>query len=130
MEVFSLLLAKNVQSADKFKFHYGCKDLQLTNMCFADDLLVLCNGDVKVVGVIKKTLDQFSSISWLSPNMGKSTIFFESIPLETQNDIMQVLPLQTGHLPIKYLGVPLISKKLGAKDYKSLVDKVVEKIGC
>nr|GEV04815.1 RNA-directed DNA polymerase, eukaryota, reverse transcriptase zinc-binding domain protein [Tanacetum cinerariifolium] len=41
MDVFSLLLAKTIQSADKFKFHYGCKALQLFNMCFGDDLLVL-----------------------------------------------------------------------------------------
>ncbi|GKA26637.1 RNA-directed DNA polymerase, eukaryota, reverse transcriptase zinc-binding domain protein [Tanacetum coccineum] len=112
MEVFSLLIAKNMQNKDKFKFHYGCKALQLTNMCFADDLLVLCNGDVESVGVIKKTLDQFSSIFGLSPNMRKSTIFFGSVPAEIQNEILQVLPLQTGNLPMKYLGVPLIAKKL------------------
>ncbi|GKA28048.1 RNA-directed DNA polymerase, eukaryota, reverse transcriptase zinc-binding domain protein [Tanacetum coccineum] len=41
MEVFSSLLAKNIQNANKFKFHYGCKALQLSNMCFADDLLVV-----------------------------------------------------------------------------------------
>ncbi|GKD09550.1 RNA-directed DNA polymerase, eukaryota, reverse transcriptase zinc-binding domain protein [Tanacetum coccineum] len=46
IEVFSLLLANNIQKARKFKFHYVCKDLKLTNMCFADDLLVLCNGDI------------------------------------------------------------------------------------
>ncbi|GJW48256.1 RNA-directed DNA polymerase, eukaryota, reverse transcriptase zinc-binding domain protein [Tanacetum coccineum] len=81
MEVFSLLLAKNIQKAKKFKFHYGCKDLKLSNMCFADDLLVLCNGDVESVGVIKQTMDQFSSIYRLFPNMAKSVIFFGSVPL-------------------------------------------------
>ncbi|GKA02749.1 hypothetical protein Tco_0675530 [Tanacetum coccineum] len=130
MEVFSLLLTKNVLNADKFKFYYGCKALQLTNMCFADDLVVLCNGDVKSVGVIKKTMDQFSSISGLFPNMGKNTIFFRSVPLETQRDILQVLPVQIGQLPMKYLGAPLIAKKLGVMDCKSLVDKVSVKINC
>ncbi|GJR64785.1 RNA-directed DNA polymerase, eukaryota, reverse transcriptase zinc-binding domain protein [Tanacetum coccineum] len=86
------------ENADKFKFYYGCKALQLTNMCFADDLLVLCNGDVKSVGVIKKTMDQFSSISGLFLNMGKR--------------------------------VPLIAKKLGVKNCKSLTDKVAVKINC
>ncbi|GJS48187.1 RNA-directed DNA polymerase, eukaryota, reverse transcriptase zinc-binding domain protein [Tanacetum coccineum] len=45
MEVFSLILSKNIEKAKKFKFHYGCKDLQLSNMCFADDLLVYSTAD-------------------------------------------------------------------------------------
>ncbi|GKB12700.1 RNA-directed DNA polymerase, eukaryota, reverse transcriptase zinc-binding domain protein, partial [Tanacetum coccineum] len=94
MEVFSLLLAKNIQSADKFKFHYGCKSLQLYNMCFVDDLLVLCNEDVDSVKVIKKSMEQFSSISGLFPNMAKSTIFFRSVPLDVQHDILQFMPFQ------------------------------------
>nr|GEV81593.1 RNA-directed DNA polymerase, eukaryota, reverse transcriptase zinc-binding domain protein [Tanacetum cinerariifolium] len=112
--------AKNIQSANKFKFHYGCKALQLSNLCFRDDLLVVCNGDVESVGVIQKTMEQFSSISGQFPNMGKSTIFFGSVPLDVQHEILQVMPFQVGHLPMKYLGVPLIAKKLGVNDCKSL----------
>ncbi|GJR98403.1 hypothetical protein Tco_0270577 [Tanacetum coccineum] len=111
------------KKARKIKYHHGCKELKLSNMCFADDLLVLCNGDVESVGVIKKTLDQFSSIYRLFPNMGKSVIFFGSVPLNVQNAILQVMPFQVGSLPMKYLGVPLIAKKLGINDCKSLVNK-------
>ncbi|GJS40033.1 RNA-directed DNA polymerase, eukaryota, reverse transcriptase zinc-binding domain protein [Tanacetum coccineum] len=98
IEVFSLLLAKKIQNANKFKVHYGCKTLQLSNMCFVEDLLVWCNEDVESVGVIKKSMDQVSSISSLFPNMGKR--------------------------------VPLVAKKLGIHDCKSLVDKVGDKINC
>ncbi|GJU46929.1 hypothetical protein Tco_1204195 [Tanacetum coccineum] len=38
--------------------------------------------------------------------------------------------LEVGKLPMRYLGVPLISKKLGVNDCKSLVDKVTDKINC
>ncbi|GJW34582.1 RNA-directed DNA polymerase, eukaryota, reverse transcriptase zinc-binding domain protein [Tanacetum coccineum] len=34
-----------------------------------------------------------------------------------------------GKLPVKYLGVPLMDKKIGVKDCKSLVDKVRQKLG-
>nr|GEW38054.1 hypothetical protein [Tanacetum cinerariifolium] len=57
MEVFSLLLSNNIQKAGKFKYHHGFKELKLFNMCFTDDLLVLCNGDVDSVGVIKQIID-------------------------------------------------------------------------
>ncbi|GKC68147.1 reverse transcriptase domain-containing protein [Tanacetum coccineum] len=90
MEVFSLLLSKNIQKAKKFKFHYGCKDLKLSNICFADDF----------------------------------------VPLDVQRDILTIMPFQVGKLPMKYLGVPLIAKKLGINDCKSLVNKVSEKINC
>ncbi|GJR65770.1 RNA-directed DNA polymerase, eukaryota, reverse transcriptase zinc-binding domain protein [Tanacetum coccineum] len=113
----------------KFKFHYGCKELKLSNMCFADDLLVLCNGDVESVEV-KNSMDQFSSIYRLLPNIGKSTIFFGSVPLNVQNDILGIIPFQVGCLPMKYLGILLIAMKLGINDSKSLVDKVAEKSNC
>ncbi|GKB67000.1 RNA-directed DNA polymerase, eukaryota, reverse transcriptase zinc-binding domain protein [Tanacetum coccineum] len=96
-------------------------ELKLSNMCFADDLLVLCNEDVEFVGVIKQTMDQFSSISRLFPNIGKSTIFFGSVPLNVQNEILRVMPFQVANLPMKCLGVPLIAKKLGINDCKSLI---------
>ncbi|GJW25392.1 RNA-directed DNA polymerase, eukaryota, reverse transcriptase zinc-binding domain protein [Tanacetum coccineum] len=130
MEVFSLLLSNNIQKARKIKYHHGCKELKLSNMCFDDDLLILCNGDMESVGVIKQTMDQFSSISGLFPNVGKSTIFFGSVPLSVQNEILSIMPFQVGSLPMKYLGVPLISQKLGINDCKSLVNKVAEKINC
>ncbi|GJV92605.1 RNA-directed DNA polymerase, eukaryota, reverse transcriptase zinc-binding domain protein [Tanacetum coccineum] len=96
-------------------------ELKLSNMCFADDLLVLCNEDMEFVGVIKQTMDQFSSISRLFPNIGKSTIFFGSVPLNVQNKILRVIPFQVANLPMKCLGVPLIAKKLGINDCKSLI---------
>ncbi|GJY22932.1 RNA-directed DNA polymerase, eukaryota, reverse transcriptase zinc-binding domain protein [Tanacetum coccineum] len=46
MEVLNMIMIKNINEDTKFKYHYGCKELKLTHMCFADDLLVLCNGDV------------------------------------------------------------------------------------
>ncbi|GJW71500.1 RNA-directed DNA polymerase, eukaryota, reverse transcriptase zinc-binding domain protein [Tanacetum coccineum] len=113
----------NIQKAREFKYHYGCKELKLSNMCFANDLLVLCNGDVKSVEVIKITMEQFSSISGLFPNIGKSTIFFGSVPVNIQSEILKILPFQVGSLPMKYLGVPLIAKKLGINDCKSLVNR-------
>ncbi|GKB26461.1 RNA-directed DNA polymerase, eukaryota, reverse transcriptase zinc-binding domain protein [Tanacetum coccineum] len=59
MEVFNMIMIKNVNESSFFKYHYGCKDLKLTHMCFADDLLVLCNGDKESLEVIKRSLEEF-----------------------------------------------------------------------
>ncbi|GJU44934.1 RNA-directed DNA polymerase, eukaryota, reverse transcriptase zinc-binding domain protein [Tanacetum coccineum] len=79
MEVFNMILIRKIRESNKFKYHHGCKELKLTHMCFADDLLVLCNGDKSSLEVIKKSLEDLSNVSRLFPNLGKSIIFFESI---------------------------------------------------
>nr|GEY68199.1 RNA-directed DNA polymerase, eukaryota, reverse transcriptase zinc-binding domain protein [Tanacetum cinerariifolium] len=113
----------NVQNAKNFKYHYGCKTLKLTNMCFADDLLVLCNGDIEFVSVIKKKLDQFSSISGLAPNAGKNTIFFGSVLIENQKDILKMLPLQVNSVKLKGISISEIKPAHGDScGWKKLLD--------
>ncbi|GKC61007.1 RNA-directed DNA polymerase, eukaryota, reverse transcriptase zinc-binding domain protein, partial [Tanacetum coccineum] len=124
MEIFTLLMKKNVRQNPKFKYHKGCKDIQLTNLCFADDLLVVCHGDDDSVRIVKETMMEFSEILRLVPNIDKSTVFFGSVKEEDKRKILDILPFAVGKLPMKYLGVPLITKKLGYTDCKQLIDKV------
>ncbi|GKA33749.1 ribonuclease H-like domain-containing protein [Tanacetum coccineum] len=104
MEVFNMIMIKNVNEAAHFKYHYGCSNLKLTHMCFADDLLVLCNGDIESLRVVKKSLDEFSRVSGLYPNLSKSTIVFGNVPNNEKVDMLQILPFKCGKLPMKYLG--------------------------
>ncbi|GKD31595.1 hypothetical protein Tco_1242373 [Tanacetum coccineum] len=78
MEV-TLLMGKNVQQNANYKFHMGCKELKLTQLCFADDLHVVSHGDVESVRIIRDTMREFSDISSLIPNMDKSTVFFRNV---------------------------------------------------
>ncbi|GJZ55471.1 RNA-directed DNA polymerase, eukaryota, reverse transcriptase zinc-binding domain protein [Tanacetum coccineum] len=94
------------------------KEIKLTHMCFADDLMVLCNGDTDSLLVVKKTLDEFSSVSCLFHNLNKSTIFFGSLNEIMKEDMQKILPFKCGKLPMRYLGVPLLAKRLGGKDYQ------------
>ncbi|GKA87979.1 RNA-directed DNA polymerase, eukaryota, reverse transcriptase zinc-binding domain protein [Tanacetum coccineum] len=103
MEV-TLLMAKNVQQNENFKFHMGCKELKLSHLCFVDDMLVISHGDVESVRIIRDTMRELSDISILIPNMDKST------------------------LPMKYLEVPLMTKRLSSKDCRQLIDKVKNRV--
>ncbi|GKB28741.1 RNA-directed DNA polymerase, eukaryota, reverse transcriptase zinc-binding domain protein [Tanacetum coccineum] len=127
MEVLNMIMIKEIRESGKFKYHSGCKELKLTHMCFADDLLILCNGDKESLGVVKKALHEFSSVSELLPNLNKSTIFFESINEGLKRELLQILPFKLGSLPMKYLGVPLIAKKLGVKDLMNDLDKLFKR---
>ncbi|GKC59988.1 RNA-directed DNA polymerase, eukaryota, reverse transcriptase zinc-binding domain protein [Tanacetum coccineum] len=66
MEVFNLILQQEILSNGRFIYHHGCKELEITHLCFADDLLVMCHGDVNSVTVIKKALEKFSNVYWAS----------------------------------------------------------------
>nr|GEW18849.1 RNA-directed DNA polymerase, eukaryota, reverse transcriptase zinc-binding domain protein [Tanacetum cinerariifolium] len=128
MEVFTLILQKHISEDVKFKYHWGCKDLQLLHLCFADDLLVLCHGDLNSVKVVKRALDMFSSISGLNPNSGKSTVFFGNVKEHDKQEILPILPFKIGSLPVSYLGVPLITKHITFTGCKVLIDKVKIKV--
>ncbi|GKC18082.1 RNA-directed DNA polymerase, eukaryota, reverse transcriptase zinc-binding domain protein [Tanacetum coccineum] len=128
MEVFNLILHHEIREDNGFKYYFGCKSLKITYLCFADDLLVLCHGDINSVKVIKKALEKFSNVTGLYPNLGKSTIFCGSMDRGKIESILDILPFKRGKLPIKYLGVPLVAKKIGVQDCKSLIDKVKAKI--
>ncbi|GKC12197.1 hypothetical protein Tco_1008979 [Tanacetum coccineum] len=104
--------------------------MKLTHLCFVDDLLILCNGDKESLGVIKKVLNEFSSVSGSIPNLIKSSIFFGSINEGLKRELLKIIPFNLGSLPMIYLGVPLIAKKLSVKDCKCLVDNVEKRINC
>ncbi|GJU58149.1 RNA-directed DNA polymerase, eukaryota, reverse transcriptase zinc-binding domain protein [Tanacetum coccineum] len=63
------------------QFLLGCKELKLTHLCFADDLLVLCYGNKEYIKIIKDSLDDFSSVSRLKPNLtrGKAKIAWKTL---------------------------------------------------
>ncbi|GJT68149.1 RNA-directed DNA polymerase, eukaryota, reverse transcriptase zinc-binding domain protein [Tanacetum coccineum] len=128
MEVLNLLIKKNIEDSKEFRYHFGCKNLKITHLCFADDLLVFCNGDIESVKVIKKSLEEFSGLSGLVPNMQKSTIFFGGLSSIEQQNILNIIPFTIGKLPVRYLGVPLITKKLSVNDCKPLISKVKAKV--
>nr|GEU61973.1 RNA-directed DNA polymerase, eukaryota, reverse transcriptase zinc-binding domain protein [Tanacetum cinerariifolium] len=89
MEVFSLILARKVERGNALKFLKGCKELKMTHLSFADDLLVFCHWDDKSVNVIKEALVEFSKVSGLLPNIEKSIIFFGSVKENVRKDIFE-----------------------------------------
>nr|GFA01231.1 RNA-directed DNA polymerase, eukaryota, reverse transcriptase zinc-binding domain protein [Tanacetum cinerariifolium] len=130
MEVLNMILVKEIKEFENLKYHYRCKELKLTHMCFDDDMLVMFNGDKESMGVVKKALDEFSSVSSLLHNLNKSTIFFGSINDGLKREILQILPFKLGSLPMKYLGIPLVAKRLGVKECMSLMENVEKRINC
>ncbi|GJS59198.1 RNA-directed DNA polymerase, eukaryota, reverse transcriptase zinc-binding domain protein [Tanacetum coccineum] len=128
MEIFSLILLREIEREPQFQYHFGCKSIKLSHVCFVDDLLVMCHGDLISVKVIKKALDSFSAYSGLIPNNSESIVFYGSMNEEEKNAICSVLPFAIRNMSVRYLGVLLIDKRLGVKECGCLLDKIKNRI--
>ncbi|XP_022026078.1 uncharacterized protein LOC110926659 [Helianthus annuus] len=49
MEVLTLMITRRVKDDEAFKYHWRCKEVDLTHLCFADDLFLFCHGDTNSV---------------------------------------------------------------------------------
>ncbi|KAJ9535163.1 hypothetical protein OSB04_un001758 [Centaurea solstitialis] len=128
MEGFGMLFKRCIAEAENFGFHHGCSDLQLTHLCFADDLFVFTYGDVASVSILKKALDLFALRSGLAPNLQKSDVFFGNVADNEKTAILNCISFREGSFPIRYLGVPLSPVALKASDYGGIIAKVKERI--
>nr|GEU90234.1 reverse transcriptase domain-containing protein [Tanacetum cinerariifolium] len=73
---------------------------------------------------LMNALDEFSSVSGLTPDLGKSLVFFGNVPCHTRSATLNIFPFPAGSLPIMYLGVPLAPSRLYKKQCDPLIDKV------
>ncbi|GJT64892.1 RNA-directed DNA polymerase, eukaryota, reverse transcriptase zinc-binding domain protein [Tanacetum coccineum] len=87
IEILNFIVKDEIRKESSFKYLFGCKQLKITHLCFADDLIMLCHGGTKSVQTIKKALDKFSAVLGLYPNLGKCTMFYDSLDDETKKDI-------------------------------------------
>ncbi|XP_022003085.1 uncharacterized protein LOC110900505 [Helianthus annuus] len=111
-----------------FRFHLHCSKQKIINVSFADDLFVFVHGDMGSVQLIRSVLGKFTSFSGLVPSLPKSTIFFCNVPCDVKTNILSFLPFREGTLPVRYLGVPLISTKLSFRDCRILVERMERKV--
>ncbi|XP_039051992.1 uncharacterized protein LOC120193596 [Hibiscus syriacus] len=97
-------------------------------LCFADDLLIFCKSSIDSVMGVQAVLDQFYSMSGLKLNVSKCEMYVASISGEQVNTIKEIIGFKLGSLPVIYLGVPLVTRKVTVKDCQSLIDKLRTKL--
>ncbi|GKB47363.1 zinc knuckle CX2CX4HX4C containing protein [Tanacetum coccineum] len=93
-----------------------------------DDLFLFARSLTNSVRVIINALEEFKNVSGLIPSIPKSTAFFCNVPNALKASILCSMPFAEGTLPVKYLGVPLISSRLLYRDFKVLVEKLESRL--
>ncbi|XP_058735433.1 uncharacterized protein LOC131607445 [Vicia villosa] len=127
MEYLNRLLVK-MHSKPKFKFHAKCKNVGLTNLILVDDILLFSRGDVNSVQMLMNIVQIFSKTIGLVINPRKFKVFCGGMDRDTQNLLCRITDFEEGKLPMKYLGVPITSKRLSLHHYLPLIDKITHRM--
>ncbi|KAJ6984025.1 hypothetical protein NC653_022290 [Populus alba x Populus x berolinensis] len=94
----------------------------------ADDLMLFYHADTTSVGILKDSLNKFSSILGLKINLAKSSIYLTGIGDNLKGAIRDQVGFQQSALPVRYLGIPLISTRLTHADCLPLVERIITRI--
>ncbi|GJU98264.1 polypyrimidine tract-binding protein homolog 2 isoform X1 [Tanacetum coccineum] len=128
MEVLTLMLRRKVRDSDGFRYHRYCSDLEIINLCFADDLFIFAHGDPYSAKVIMEAMEEFKNAFQaypsfknafgLTPSLPKSTAYFYNVLNHTKLSILQILPFE----------VPLVSSRLVFRDCKDCILLDIEQL--
>ena len=127
MENLSRLL-KRLKEEKTFKYHPKCSKLDITHLCFANDLLLFSRGDLSSIKALQGCFLEFSQASGLQANLNKSSIYCGGVQCKVRQQIVQQLGYKMEELPFKYLGVPLSSNKLSILQWYPFIDKIMARI--
>ncbi|XP_077231908.1 uncharacterized protein LOC143865152 [Tasmannia lanceolata] len=128
MEIFSCILNK-AQAMGKIKTPFSKRNLNINHVMYDDDVMIFITPDIESVAGIKDCLHSFKLISGLEVNVQKSEVFLSGTPDHLKNQICSSLYINEGTLPIKYLGLPLITKRLSSQDCQPLLSKIRSRLG-
>ena len=127
MEAFSRSLSKAVLHPS-YDFHPRCKQIKLLHLCFADDLFLFAKGNMDSVQIMLDDLAKFEAFFGMQVNKEKSAVFLTGIHDSVKATILERTGFSLGNLPMKYLGVPLISSKLSHSDCQPLLERTMARI--
>ncbi|KAL0307849.1 UNVERIFIED_CONTAM: hypothetical protein Sangu_3008000 [Sesamum angustifolium] len=102
--------------------------MESLHLLIKNDLLLFCKAEVYSATVLHGILQQFKGITGLHANAQKSQILFSKAAAPVQTQIQTIFGFPQGTLPVRYLGVPLITSKLSIADCAPLILKIEARI--
>lgn len=85
--MLSKLLDKSARD-HQFGYDLKCKNLGLTHLSFADDIMVFTDGRVRSIENILEVFNYFVKVSGLQISMEKSTIYYSGMSDESRQDLL------------------------------------------
>lgn len=108
-------------------YYSNCQDSNLTHLCFADDLLIFTDGSLTSVQGVLQVLRELEALSGFSISVKKSSIFSSGLTEAETKSIIQASGIPQDPLPIRYLGLPLNSRKLSLTNCEPMLQQIRSK---
>ena len=96
---------------------------------YADDTTFFIQGSTETAQTLLIIMDIFSDFSGLRLNRAMSTLVGFGLSTEELSGCSQILETPIGTLPIRYLGVPLVHRRLRIQDWQPVFEKVETRLG-
>jgi len=93
-----------------------CRRVSLAHLCSADDLMVFTNGPLEDLQAINSILKDAHHLSGLKCDPAKSELYHAGVSDDLAERLKEESGFKVGLLPVKYLGMLLISGKLDYND--------------
>lgn len=78
--------------------------------------------------MIVKVFEEFGRLSGLKISMEKSSIYLVGVSDRVCNEITSQFSFDRGQLLVRYLGLPLLTKRMSTNDYLPLLESVKDRI--
>ncbi|KAL0651628.1 hypothetical protein Bca4012_094319 [Brassica carinata] len=118
------LMLKEAAHERKFNYHLKCSSTKMTHLCFADDLLIFIDGSLESVQAVLQVLREFEMRSGLAMSVHKTSFFASGLSCAESDLIQFSTGILMGSLPVRYLGVPLVTKKLTLLNCEVLLQQI------
>lgn len=119
---------RKLKEYHNFKFHSQCEKLQIFNISFTDDLILLSRAKEILVWLLMDEFRRFSVTTGLIAHPTKCNVYFGGVKDEVCSRILELIGFTKGGLSFKYLGVPLTCKKLTVQNCKQLIENITARI--
>ncbi|KAI6705724.1 hypothetical protein NL676_008686 [Syzygium grande] len=97
--------------ADEIHYHPLCSEIKFTHLHFADDLVIFLGGKVEDLRVVLLILENLYQLSGLKLNSMKTEFYLGGFSADSITNILAISGFEQGSLPVKYIGIPLVSGK-------------------
>ncbi|KAI8554308.1 hypothetical protein RHMOL_Rhmol05G0088600 [Rhododendron molle] len=113
IEAFLAILQSNKSAA-----------INLSHIVFVDDMFIMCGAITDTFDTVAGLLEDFHVFSGQQPNLSESACFFAGVSDDLKQELRAILDIAEAALPVRYLGVPLISTTLKHADYVIFKDRI------
>ncbi|XP_077215810.1 uncharacterized protein LOC143850444 [Tasmannia lanceolata] len=109
-------------------FVIGCDRVEVSLLQFADDTILFCAPDRKMILNLKATLRCYEFVTGQRSNFRKSSLFAINLPPSEAEEFAKVMGCRLNSLPSLYLGLPLGVGKPGKALWTPIVERIESRL--